>query len=95
VTTPQHPGPGSRGDTGGADDAGDRPALVVIRGDASPEEVAALVVVLQAATAASPAPVGSSRRQPPQWSAHRRRVRGAASVPPAGPGGWRASALPR
>jgi hypothetical protein len=65
--------------------------MFLVRGDASPEEVAALVAVVQTLTAgadpdAAPAPVTS------QWSAPRRRLRGAHA---AGPGGWRASALPR
>jgi Acyl-CoA carboxylase epsilon subunit len=66
------------------------PPLLVIRGDASAEEVAALVAVLQA-MAGSAAQHTSSPR-PSEWSAPRRRLR-----PPlaAGPGGWRASRLPR
>jgi acyl-CoA carboxylase epsilon subunit len=67
-----------------------RPPLFVVRGDATPEEVAALVAVLQGVAAAqvSPAPA----RPRPEWSAHHRKVR--ASYP-SGPGGWRSSAMPR
>jgi acyl-CoA carboxylase epsilon subunit len=64
------------------------PFLRVVKGDASPEELAALVAVL--------ASVGSSAEpdsKPVQaWSAHHRKVR---VTLPNGPGGWRSSALPR
>jgi hypothetical protein len=62
--------------------------LFIVRGDASAEEVAALVaVLLRAAGTARAAAVGV----PPEWSAPRRRLR----VPPSpGPGAWRASSLP-
>ncbi len=64
------------------------PFLRVVRGDATPEEVAALVAVLGSlAPADPPAP-----RRTPAWSAPHRQVR---RTFPAGPGGWRASGLPR
>ena len=66
-----------------------RPVLFSVKGDASAEEVAALVAVLQgiAASSAPPAP-----RPRSTWAAPQRRVR----TPHAwGPGAWRASALPR
>lgn len=66
------------------------PPLFLVKGDATPEEVAALTVVLQGIAAASvpvEEPVSVS-----EWSAHHRKVR---SSYPAGPGGWRSSALPR
>jgi hypothetical protein len=67
----------------------DRP-LVLIRGDATAEEVAALVTVLQAAAASS---AGAEEPTPvPEWNAPHRLVR---ATYPHGPGGWRASALPR
>ncbi|MGH3445408.1 MAG: acyl-CoA carboxylase subunit epsilon [Nocardioidaceae bacterium] len=61
------------------------PPLFVVDGDASAEEVAALTAVLTA-MAASAAPRG----QPPpsQWASPARLLA-------AGPGAWRASALPR
>jgi hypothetical protein len=74
-------------------EAESRTPLVVVRGDATAEDVAALVVVLQA-SAAGRSPGRSSRRPPPEWSAHRRRVRAAHLVPPSGPAAWRASGLP-
>ena len=63
--------------------------LILIKGDATPEEVAAVVAVLQAAsggsTPARPAPKS-------EWSSNHRKVR---ATYPHGPGGWRSSALPR
>ena len=65
-----------------------RPLLRVVKGDATPEEVAALVAVVAAlGSGDEPAP-----RRTPEWSAHHRKVR---RTLPHGPGGWRSSALPR
>jgi len=64
------------------------PVLRVIRGDASPEEIAALVAVLLSGPAsAEPAP----RRAPSAWADRSRLLR--RPLHP-GPGGWRSSALP-
>jgi hypothetical protein len=66
------------------------PFLRVVRGDPTPEEVAALTVVLQGVAAAS-----LPTDEPPvrsQWAAPQRRLR---TSYPAGRGGWRSSALPR
>ncbi len=67
-----------------------RPPLFVIKGDATPEEVAALTAVLQglAATGTGEPP----RRPRSEWAAPHRRLR--EPLHP-GPGGWRTSALPR
>jgi hypothetical protein len=64
------------------------PFLRIVKGDATPEEIAALVAVLGSlgGTSAPPSP------PPPAWSAHHRKIR---VTPPHGPGGWRSSALPR
>ncbi len=70
---------------------GGRPPLVVVRGDATAEEVAALVAVLGAFAAAAAA-VPAAPAVPSQWAAPGRRVRGPHRH---GPGAWRASALPR
>ncbi len=85
-STTQEPGfAGTEGSRGAAE-----PVLFLVKGDASPEEVAALVAVLQATAAANPA---RPAQEPwPEWSAHHRKVR--ASYP-SGPGGWRSSAMPR
>ena len=69
-----------------------RPPLFVVRGDASAEEVAALTAVLRAMAAAGAAARDTQRRPRPAWSHPHRQVRGPHH---AGPGGWRASALPR
>jgi hypothetical protein len=65
-----------------------RPLLRVVRGDATPEEVAALVAVVAALGSATEPP----RRRTPEWSAPHRKLR---VTLPHGPDGWRASALPR
>jgi hypothetical protein len=64
--------------------------LFLVKGDASPEEVAALTVVLQGVAAAA-VPVEEAEATP-EWSAHHRKLRPSY---PSGPGGWRSSALPR
>ncbi len=63
--------------------------FVLIKGGATPEEVAAIVAVLQAASAA---PVEAPARPRSEWAAHHRKVR---TTHAHGPGGWRSSALPR
>jgi Acyl-CoA carboxylase epsilon subunit len=70
-------------------DRSDRAPLLVIRGDASDEEVAALVAVLQGLSAV---PRRSRQRPASEWSAPDRAIR----TPP-GPArtAWRRSALPR
>jgi acyl-CoA carboxylase epsilon subunit len=65
-----------------------RPLLRVIKGDATPEEVAALVAVVAALGSGDEPP----RPRTPEWSAHHRKTR--VSLPH-GPGGWRSSTLPR
>ena len=65
-----------------------RPLLRIVRGDATPEEVAALVAVVAALGSAAEPP----RRRTPEWSAPHRKLR---VTLPHGPGGWRSSALPR
>jgi hypothetical protein len=84
--------PGFLGTEGSAGAAGSpRSPLVLIRGEASETEVAALLAVLQAlsATAAS---TGPATAPVPGWAAPVRRLR---VTYPAGPGAWRASGLPR
>ncbi|WP_238695347.1 acyl-CoA carboxylase epsilon subunit [Ornithinimicrobium flavum] len=68
--------------------AGDTPVIRVERGNPTPEQLAALTVVLAAATGeGAPAPAPRTL-----WTA---RSRFARPRPAVGPGGWRASALPR
>ena len=71
-----------------ADDT--RPPLRVIRGDATPEEVAAVIAVL-AAAGGSPESDSGGRRRPSRWAAPAGRLRPAV---PHGLGAWRGSALP-
>jgi hypothetical protein len=68
------------------------PYLRVVRGDASPEEIAALVAALAAVAAARAAAAAAERRPArPQWNAPARLL--SAPVRP-GAGAWRHSALP-
>jgi hypothetical protein len=64
------------------------PFLRVVRGDATPEELAALVAILGSLSPAEAPP----RRRRPEWAAPHRAVRRAL---PHGPGAWRSSGLPR
>jgi len=64
------------------------PTLRVVRGDPTPEELAALVTVL----ASLEGPPAAPERRTPDWNAPRRLHQ---VVHPHGPGGWRASGLPR
>jgi Acyl-CoA carboxylase epsilon subunit len=67
------------------------PPLRVVRGDATPEEIAALVAVLLARPAGAGAR-GPDRSVRNSWSDRSRQLRHPL-VP--GPGAWRRSALPR
>ena len=75
------------------DAAGTDAPFLLIKGDATDEEVAALVAVLQGVAAAT-ATAAASQEAPvvSQWGSPHRKVR---TAYPHGPGGWRASALPR
>jgi len=66
-----------------------RPVLRVVRGDATAEEIAALVAVLLSRPAADDAEPAPSR---PAWADRSRALR---RPPHPGPGAWRRSALPR
>ena len=66
-----------------------RPPLFSIKGDATAEEVAALVAVLQGIAASAAPPAAKPRSE---WSAHHRKARPSLH---AGPGGWRSSSMPR
>jgi hypothetical protein len=68
------------------------PYLRVVRGDASPEEIAALVAALAAVAAARAAAAAAERRPArPQWNAPARLLSAPARP---GAGAWRRSALP-
>ena len=67
----------------------DRPPMRLVRGDATPEEVAAVMAVLSAVSAGAPEP---APRHTSQWSSPARALRRPLSP---GPGAWRASSWPR
>jgi len=71
----------------------DRPVLRVVRGDATPEEIAALVAVVTATHARAAA--SAAEPPAPRMSAWRDPARRMRQPLPHGPGAWRASALPR
>jgi acyl-CoA carboxylase epsilon subunit len=75
--------------TGAEQAAAQPPPLRLVHGDATPEEVAALLAVLSAAAAAPEDPAPKPRSQ---WASRERAVRRPLTP---GPGAWRASALPR
>ena len=90
------PGPGPElpvgaGAAPGPGEPDSRPALTIVSGQPTPEETAAVVVVLTALAGQAASPPADSPT-PSQWSARSRFMR--APLTP-GPGAWRASALPR
>lgn len=68
----------------------DRPLLRVVRGDAAPEEIAALVAVL--AARAAPEPAERPARDTGGWAHPSRLLRRPLT---AGPGAWRATTRSR
>ena len=68
-----------------------QPLLRVVRGDATAEEIAALVAVLVTRAAGAEAP-GRARSVRDSWSDRSRQLRRPLFP---GPGAWRHSALPR
>ena len=84
---------GSDGPADGPDDGGALAPLVVVSGEATEEEVAALTAVVAALGAAqAEAAAAPASRPVSQWAARSRQVRGPHV---ACPGGWRSSTLPR
>jgi hypothetical protein len=71
--------------------APDQPTLHLVRGDAAPEELAALLAVLSARSASAEAPAAPTTRAG-RWGDPARSHR---QPPIPGPGAWRASGLPR
>ena len=65
------------------------PLLRIVKGDPTPEEVAALVAVVSALAAGAAEAVAKQTRPKPEWSAHRRKLR---ATHPHGAGAWRNSA---
>ncbi|GAB2754616.1 hypothetical protein GCM10027020_03380 [Nocardioides salsibiostraticola] len=64
------------------------PLLRVVKGDATPEEIAALVAVVASLGGGE----DTTPRRTPEWSRPERRMRATHAQ---GPGGWRGSGLPR
>jgi Acyl-CoA carboxylase epsilon subunit len=85
---PDSPDAGTPADPAGP--AAAEPALRVVAGQPTAEETAALVVVFSALASQAPEPSPAPVRS--QWAARPRLLREPVSP---GPGGWRASALPR
>ena len=65
------------------------PLLRIVKGDPTPEEVAALVAVVSAMAAGAAEAASKQAKPKPEWSANHRRLRGTHRH---GPGAWRASA---
>ena len=65
------------------------PLLRVVKGDPTPEEVAALVSVVSAMSAAAAEAAAGEKRPKPEWSAHHRKLRAPHRH---GAGAWRTSA---
>jgi hypothetical protein len=64
------------------------PLLRIVKGDPTPDEVAALVAVVSAMAAGAQA-AGAKARPKPEWGAHHHKLRGTNRH---GPGAWRATA---
>ena len=60
-------------------------------GEASPEEIAAVIAILATAGGNDDEDLGPADRTTSQWSTHRRVLH---TMRPHGPGGWRASGFP-
>ena len=66
----------------------DRPLLRVVRGEPTPEQLAALIAVVSARAAGAPEPEPAP---PSRWASRSAALR---RPLPTGPGAWRASAFP-
>ncbi len=65
------------------------PLLRIVKGDPTPEEVAALVAVVSSLAAGAAEAAAKQTRPKPEWSAHRRKLR---ATHRHGAGAWRNSA---
>ena len=65
------------------------PLLRIVKGDPTPEEVAALVAVVSAMAAGAAEAASKQAKPTPEWSANHRKLRGTHRH---GPGAWRAHA---
>jgi hypothetical protein len=82
-------GEGTSGAQQSGDPGTDRPPLRLVRGDATAEEVAALLAVLSAAAGGE---VDPPLRPVSRWASRERALRRPTAP---GPGAWRASGWPR
>ena len=67
----------------------EQPLLRIVKGDPTPEEVAALVSVVSAMAAGAAEAAAKQATPEPEWSAHHRKLRGTHRH---GPGAWRTHA---
>ena len=67
----------------------EQPLLRIVKGDPTPEEVAALVAVVSAMAAGAAEAASRQARPKPEWGAHHHKLRGPHRH---GPGAWRAHA---
>ena len=65
------------------------PLLRIVKGDPTPEEIAALVTVVSAMAAGAAEAAAKEKAPRPEWSSHRRTLR---TTYQHGPGAWRGSA---
>ncbi|HEY6797268.1 MAG TPA: acyl-CoA carboxylase subunit epsilon [Kineosporiaceae bacterium] len=77
------------------DDAGARPTLQVISGDATPEDIAAILAVVSARRLGGRAGRRVGEASAPLWSTPSRGHRGTCAVDGLREHGWRTSAWPR
>jgi acyl-CoA carboxylase epsilon subunit len=67
----------------------EQPLLRIVKGDPTPEEVAALVAVVSAMSAGAAEAAAKDKGPKPEWSAHHRKLR---ATHRHGAGAWRNSA---
>ena len=67
----------------------EQPLLRIVKGDPTPEEIAALVSVVSAMAAGAAEAAAKDQAPKPEWSAHHRKLRAAHRH---GAGAWRHSA---
>jgi Acyl-CoA carboxylase epsilon subunit len=95
VITPSSKGADPMSDETAASAAAPTPVLQVVKGEPTPEELAALVAVVSARAAAAATASASAANEPERasdWASYWRSVRRPLLH---GPGEWRASGLPR
>ena len=79
--------PGMSDDLGSPEAEQQPPLLRIVKGDPTPEEIAALVSVVSAMAAGAAEAASKQVGPKPEWAAHHRKLRGTHRH---GPGAWRA-----